>query len=119
MTISYMPIENCPKCGQILDYFNTFSTHGKECRSCKWKEEIDDFKGKTKMDVYIVVKIIFQDEYTNDYECASPASQILNVYSNREKAKAEWERLRQEDLRLVKETHCDPTRFEIERREVL
>ena len=41
-----MPVENCPKCGQILDYFNTFSTHGKQCRSCKWKEEIDNFTGK-------------------------------------------------------------------------
>ena len=46
MTISYMAVDNCPKCGQILDYFNTFSTHGKQCRSCKWKEEIDNFTGK-------------------------------------------------------------------------
>ena len=46
MTISYMPIENCSKCGQILNYFNTFSTHGKECQCCKWKEEIDNHTGK-------------------------------------------------------------------------
>ena len=46
MIVSYMPVENCPKCGQMLDYFKTFSTHGKKCRSCKWKEEIDDFTGK-------------------------------------------------------------------------
>lgn len=46
MTISYMPVESCPKCGQIYNYFNTFSTHGKECQCCKWREEIGNYTGK-------------------------------------------------------------------------
>lgn len=40
MVVSYMKAQRCPKCGRILDYFTTFSSSGKNCRSCGWKEEI-------------------------------------------------------------------------------
>ena len=29
MTISYMQAENCPRCGAVLSYYDTFSTTGK------------------------------------------------------------------------------------------
>ena len=40
MNISYMKAERCPGCGNILDYFDTFSTTGKVCRVCGWKKEV-------------------------------------------------------------------------------
>ena len=39
MNISYMKAEMCPECGNILDFFETFSTTGKVCRACGWKTE--------------------------------------------------------------------------------
>ena len=40
MVVSYMKAQRCPKCGRVLDYFSTFNSSGKICRSCKWKKEI-------------------------------------------------------------------------------
>ena len=59
MSISYMRAERCPQCDSILDYFETYSTTGKVCRSCGWKTEwytgligdvgkvVDDRNGQT------------------------------------------------------------------------
>ena len=40
MVITYMKAQRCPMCGNVLDYFNSFSTSGKICRLCGWKEEV-------------------------------------------------------------------------------
>lgn len=48
MTISWMPVERCPQCGYVLDYFETFSSVGAQCGSCGWKKENDDSPLLTK-----------------------------------------------------------------------
>ena len=45
MTISWRPVERCPQCGYVLDYFETFSSYGAHCGSCGWKNEKDVFIG--------------------------------------------------------------------------
>ena len=41
MTVTYEQPKKCPKCGQIMDYFTTFSTYGAQCRFCGYKEEVN------------------------------------------------------------------------------
>ena len=63
------------------------------------------------MKVYILIAV------TSSENCYS--EEIINVYAHKEKAEQTKLRLEENDAYLVKETQCDPTKFEIIERDVI
>ena len=71
------------------------------------------------MNVYVLVEETDQSEFTFLNDSAEPASSIVGIYEDEEKAKKEKKRLKKENEENVEKYSTDPCVYFIEERPVL